>query len=266
MSRAWQELDVDAGGVRLHVRRLAAGTTGSTQSMPMVLLHGLGVSGAVWQSFARRLAPPWPVIAPDLRGHGRSAHPPSGTVHGYDPTAYAGDVGELMRALGVHQAPLVGHSLGALVALTLAAATPERVPALVLLDPPLDASLPNPDVEQVYRLRHAPPGELEAYLSTPTLAPLFRQATDEAFAALLAAPPGAPWAWAVAPAIRAPILLVQADPAHGGLLHDHVAREFVDHLPNGSLLSIAGAPHAVHASHPAQLAEALLTFLAPWQV
>ena len=41
---------------------------------------------------------------------------------------------------------------------------PDLVTWLVLLDPPLDRELHNPEIESVSRLRHAPPGELEAYL------------------------------------------------------------------------------------------------------
>ncbi len=251
---SWRELDVDAGGVRLHLRRLDAPTDGP----PLVLLHGLGVSGAVWQSFGRRLAPPFTILAPDLRGHGRSEHPPTG----YQPADYARDVDALLAALPIASACLAGHSLGALVALAMAAWHAPRVRALVLIDPPLDPARPPRDVETVYRLRHAPPGELERFLSFPLLAPLFRQASDAPFEAMLAAPPGAPWAWEAAPAIQAPVLLVQADPERDGVLGDQAAGDFLARLPHGRRLKLAGAAHAVHASHPAPLAAAMREFLA----
>jgi pimeloyl-ACP methyl ester carboxylesterase len=258
----WHELDVAAGGVRLHVRRL------EMMAPPLLLLHGLGVSGAVWQAFARRLAPHWSAIAPDLRGHGSSDRPP----HGYEPVDYARDVAALLTAVGVEQAPAVGHSLGALVALALASLEPERLPALVLLDPPLDPRREHPDVPAVYRLRHAPAGELERFLArngTPALvarsmAALFRQAADAAFEAHLAAPRGAPWAWQAAERIRQPVLLLQADPAHGGVLGDVAAQAFVARLPQGRLVKLPGAPHALHASHPAQVARAIVAFLQPF--
>ncbi|MGH2371521.1 MAG: alpha/beta fold hydrolase [Chloroflexota bacterium] len=259
MPSPWHEQDDDTGGVRLHVRQLAG------DGPPLILLHGLGVSGAVWQAFARRLVPAWSPIAPDLRGHGQSGQP----QNGYAAADYASDIVSLMDVLRVPQAPVVGHSLGALVALALAAAAPERVPTLALLDPPLDAGRRNPDVEPVYRLRHAPPGELETYLargsSSPlvarALAPLYRQAADAAFEAHLREVPGAPWAWEVAPSIGAPVLVLQADPALDGVLGDEAARDFVARLPQGRRLKLPGARHAVHASHPAQTAEAILRFL-----
>jgi pimeloyl-ACP methyl ester carboxylesterase len=167
---------------------------------------------------------------------------------------------------------VVGQSLGALVALALARRVPERVPALVLVDPPLDAGRPNPDVEVVYRLRHAPPGELERYLleqagNAPAvaraLAGVFRQAADGPFQAQLADERGAPWAWEVAPHLRQRVLVAQADPAAGGLLGDAAAGAFVARLPAGTLHRFPGATHAIHASQPAPLAAAIRAFLSP---
>src|SRR3954454_4741957 len=157
----WQEEIVPAGGVQLHVRRVV-----SPPAPPLLLLHGLGVAGSVWVSFARRLAPHYAAIAPDLRGHGASDQPPEG----YAPNAYARDLAALANALHLTALPVLGHSLGALVALALADRRPDLVSALVLVDPPLDASVSSHTVQAVYRLRHEPPGALEAYLaaSDPT--------------------------------------------------------------------------------------------------
>ncbi|HEV2121539.1 MAG TPA: alpha/beta hydrolase [Chloroflexota bacterium] len=251
MPVGWEERDVDCGGVRLHVRQ----QTG--EGRPIVLLHGVGVSGAVWQAFARRLQPGWRAIVPDLRGHAESDKP----LEGYAPLDYARDVAALVEALGIGDAPVIGHSLGALVALSLSAQMPPPISAAILLDPPLDEEIENPDIEEVYRLRHAPPGELEAYLSAPILAPIFRQASDAPFEALLARPRGAPDLWALAPDVTVPVLLIQADPAQGGVLGESAARSFVARLPKGRLVQITGAPHAVHASHRQQVAEICLRFL-----
>jgi pimeloyl-ACP methyl ester carboxylesterase len=211
----------------------------------------------VWQAFARRLNPPWQCAAPDLRGHGDSEKPPAG----YEPQDYARDIARLINSLGSGAVHVIGHSLGALVALALAAHHPDTVSAAVLLDPPLDASIENPDVAEVYRLRTAPPGELETYLTVPALAPIFRRAADAAFETYLRSPRGAPWAWNVAPRLELPILLVRADPAAGGVLGDQAAQDFVARLPRGELVKIEGAAHALHASHPARVAELVLDLL-----
>lgn len=256
----WAEEDVPCGPVRLHVRRVV-----EPAAAPILLLHGLGVGGAVWQAFGRRLSPAFAAVAPDLRGHGQSDKPPGG----YSPQELAHDVALLAQATG-GGAPLavVGHSLGALVALALAAEHPATVSHLALIDPPLDPDRRNPDVPIVARLRHASAGALEAYLlaSNPgsgealaaALAVHFRQAADGPFDALLGAEPGHPWAWRAAASIPVPVLLVRGDPAHGGLLGLEAAERFTARLPHGTLLSIPGAGHSVHATHAAPLAHALL--------
>lgn len=77
--------------------------------------------------FARRHR----VICMDLRGHGESDKP----VGRYPITDYADDVACLLEHLGIDQAVVIGHSMGGTVALQLAATCPERVAALVMVDP-----------------------------------------------------------------------------------------------------------------------------------
>jgi pimeloyl-ACP methyl ester carboxylesterase len=177
----------------------------------------------------------------------------------------------MFEALGIGQAPVLGHSLGSLVALALADGRPDLVSALVLVDPPVDPERHNPDVENVFRLRREPPARLEEYLlaANPgggrllaaTLARLFRQAADAAFAEMLAAQPGHPDAWVWAGRARQPALVVQADPRNGGVLGDAAAQAFAERLPRGQLLKIPRAAHAIHASHPKELADATTRFL-----
>jgi pimeloyl-ACP methyl ester carboxylesterase len=265
----WQEQLAPGRGIQLHVRRVV-----DPPAPPILLLHGLGVGGAVWQAFARRLSPHLAAIAPDLRGHGQSDAPP----FGYAPRDYAADLAELIEDMVEPPLPVVGHSLGALAGLALAEQRPDLVNKLVLLDPPLDSDLPNGEVPSVYRLRHAPPGELEAYLLSRDpgggqmlagiLSNLFRQASDAAFEALLEpddrlgrSPRAGLSALEQAARIEQPTLVIQADPTHGGVLGDTAAQHFVERLQHGQLLKIDGATHALHASHPAEVAAAILDFV-----
>jgi pimeloyl-ACP methyl ester carboxylesterase len=238
--------------VQLHVRRVV-----EPEAPPVLLLHGLGVGGAVWQAFARRLLPHLAAVAPDLRGHGQSDAPPAG----YAAVDYAADLLELIADLQLPTPlPVIGHSLGALVALELGELAPGIVSWLALLDPPLDPALRNSEVPTVYELRHAPLGELEEYLLSrnpaggqllaQSLAALFRQASDGAFEAMLERREHRP------PHVGVPWLVVQADPENGGILGDAAAAA----LGATRLTKIQAGSHAVHASHPAEVAEAILRF------
>jgi pimeloyl-ACP methyl ester carboxylesterase len=80
----------------------------------LLLVHGLGVNGAVWQGVVDRLAD-WPgrILVPDLRGHGASPH-----CRHYGIGEHAADLAEsLERGEPIH---VVGHSLGGAVAIVLA--------------------------------------------------------------------------------------------------------------------------------------------------
>ncbi len=94
-----------------------------------VLLHGAGMDHTVWSLQTRYLAHHGrSVLAVDLPGHGRSGGEPLDSV-----AALADWVAALLDAAGVAQAALIGHSMGALVALDAAARHPDRVESVVLL-------------------------------------------------------------------------------------------------------------------------------------
>jgi len=84
----------------------------------LVLLHGLGATREVWQPMLATADIHWngSWIAPDLRGHGRSAHAQS-----YALGQHAADVSELVLGSGVwNEIVVVGHSMGGAIALALA--------------------------------------------------------------------------------------------------------------------------------------------------
>ncbi len=102
---------------------------------PLVLLHGYPQTSAMWHAVAPILARTYQVICPDLRGYGRSLKPQTDATHSpYSKRAMAGDVLEVMNALG-HDRFLIGaHDRGGRVAHRLAADHPDRVIALSTLD------------------------------------------------------------------------------------------------------------------------------------
>lgn len=119
------ELEVDG-------KRVFAATGGRDPdpALPaLIFLHGAGMDHTVWQLQARYFAHHGHgVLAIDLPGHGRSAGPPLDGIE-----ALAGWTGGVMDAARLARATLVGHSMGALVALETAARLPDRVTAIALL-------------------------------------------------------------------------------------------------------------------------------------
>ncbi|WP_271582970.1 alpha/beta fold hydrolase [Bradyrhizobium sp. CCBAU 45389] len=96
-----------------------------------ILLHGFGEGGYVWYDFAPRLPKKYRAIIIDFRGHGDSDEDPTGN-YGVGP--YSTDVLDLIQKYKLGNVSLVGHSLGAAVALQVAAAVPHLVTDLVLVD------------------------------------------------------------------------------------------------------------------------------------
>jgi pimeloyl-ACP methyl ester carboxylesterase len=99
---------------------------------PVVAIHGLGASKASFLATVAALAPRFRVIAIDLPGFGDSDKPVGAP---YDARYFAGAVVELLDALGIDRAHLIGNSLGGRVALEAGLRAPERVRRLALLAP-----------------------------------------------------------------------------------------------------------------------------------
>jgi lipase len=110
--------------------RLHLHAWGPADGRPVLVIHGVTNTGARYRRLAEEELPGLRVLAPDLRGHGRSPWDP--------PWSVAQHVEDLVGTLddaGAARAAVVGHSFGGLIALALAAAHPDRVGALALVDP-----------------------------------------------------------------------------------------------------------------------------------
>ena len=108
--------------------------TWGPDSGPMaLLLHGWLDQGAAWQRVAWRLARAgWFVVAPDHRGHGRSAPAPAGSSYHF--TEYVVDLDHLVAWTGRPVAALIGHSMGGTIASLYAGLRPEVPGHVVLLE------------------------------------------------------------------------------------------------------------------------------------
>ena len=95
-------------GGRIHVVEHGSGP-------PVVLVHGVTLSCAIWAPILRLLSASHRVLAVDLRGHGASTAGEAGMAF----TRQADDLVEVLSALDVHEAVLVGHSMGGMISQVL---------------------------------------------------------------------------------------------------------------------------------------------------
>jgi 3-oxoadipate enol-lactonase len=130
---------VDGSTQRIAYRR-------SGEGPPVVLLHPLALSGAIWGPFAETLSERFDVVAPDARGCGESGwdRKPFGI------TDLADDVAALLDGLDLTAAAFVGLSMGGSTALAFAGRHPERVTRLTLAD---TTAWYGPDAPQTWEQR-----------------------------------------------------------------------------------------------------------------
>jgi pimeloyl-ACP methyl ester carboxylesterase len=143
----WTHREVTANGARFHLAE-----AGPADGPLVLLLHGFPEFWWSWRFQLEALAAAgYRAVAPDLRGYGASDKPP----RGYDAYTLSSDVAGMIRALGGHDAVLVGHDWGGLLAWTTATLQPRLVRRLAVL------GMPHP-----LRLRQAlltdPRGQLRA--------------------------------------------------------------------------------------------------------
>ncbi|WP_081685819.1 alpha/beta fold hydrolase [Candidatus Solirubrobacter pratensis] len=123
--------DVPVAGGALTVAR--AGQPPDTAQAVVLALHGMTGTHMIYRTVARELCDDERgicVLAPDLRGRGRSAHLPE--PHGM--AAHVADLVAVLDHVGVETAVLVGHSMGCNVVARFAADHPARTAAVILLD------------------------------------------------------------------------------------------------------------------------------------
>ena len=150
--------------------RLRLVESGESQAPPVLLVHGFGASAYQWRFTLPVLAAAgFHAIAPDLPGHGFSQLTfPNGE---YTRDRYAHRLWQLLDALGVTSAPVIGHSMGGAIAAEMAWQHPERISRLALLSPAGFGSAP----ERMRLLKYMP----------DRLAPLARLLASRAAATLV---------------------------------------------------------------------------------
>jgi pimeloyl-ACP methyl ester carboxylesterase len=236
---------VEVSGLRMHVRE---GGTGD----PVLLLHGLGVSGRYFMPLAHVLAERRHVIVPDLPGWGRSERP----VHPLDVGDAADVLAELLGRSGRADLPIVANSLGCQVALMLAQRRPDLIGPLVLLGPTVD---PRYRSWWIHAVRLA----LDATREPPALWRIligdyarmgFRRLAATARAALGDRPEDR------LSELRLPVLVVRGE--RDAMATPEWASACASLAPRGSFATVGEAAHAAHFSHPLAVARLVESFLA----
>ena len=141
----YDAFDVDVTGGTLHVGRWNAGA-----DRVLLAAHGLTGSHMNFEALAAQLGNDYTVIAPDLRGRGRS----NNITGPFGMAAHADDVRAVLDHAGIERATVLGHSMGGFVAAVTADRHPDRVTNLVFVDGgvPLDLPLPTDvPIEEVVR-------------------------------------------------------------------------------------------------------------------
>lgn len=223
---------VESEPVRLAYRVVDAGPAEAT---PMVLLHGGGGDSTTYDSLAPAFAARRRVYLPDLRGMGRSDR-----VGPYSLRIMRDDISRFLDDQGLDRAILLGHSLGAFVAMLATQSAPDRVSALVLEEcpPPVPLNLPVPT-------------------DVPDTAPYYDRAIRPFVLAELNAPD--PLWWEALAGLSVPTLVLSGGPT--SFLPQETVARFAARLPAGQLVTIA-AGHHIHANDPAAFTDAVETFLA----
>ncbi len=242
----------DAGAVTLNYAE------GPSSGPPLVLLHG---TSARWQNFLPvipALGWRWHLYAPDFRGHGRS-----GRGGAYRLADYAQDTARFLREVVREPAVLLGWSLGATVAVQIAAEMPEAVWGIMLGDPAfpnLPAVLPGGGIhavcdalrdllraghtrdELIAALARTQPGTNAAALRASATA--YLQLDPDVFTGFI---DGRVWDGydhdALLARIGCPAMLLQADPTAGGIIPDTMADHAAALLADCALVRLPGVGH-----------------------
>jgi pimeloyl-ACP methyl ester carboxylesterase len=237
----WMTLDGDRWFARL-------APEGEPGLPPVVMVHGLVVSGAYFRPVAKELDRRYRLYVPDLPGYGRSNSRRILTL-----PQLADRLATWMDVHGLGASVLVGNSMGCQVLTLLAIARPDLVAGLVLVAPTMDPAVQGPirvmarGVLDIPRERQSlwtiwMPDLLRA---GPRLAltMLGRSIADDQLARL--------------PEVRPPALLVggERDP----IVPAAWVRDMAERMPQARALVLPGSPHAMNYSSPRDLARAIDT-------
>ena len=139
----FQVKTIPTNGTQIHVRVGGKGPA-------VILIHGFGDTGDMWDKLGAELARDHTVVVPDLRGMGLSARPESG----YDKWTQAADMRGVLQTLGIEKAVVVGHDIGTMVAYAYAARYRDLTEKLIVMDAPVPGVPPWDEIVRSPQLWH----------------------------------------------------------------------------------------------------------------
>jgi 2-hydroxy-6-oxonona-2,4-dienedioate hydrolase len=226
----------------------------------LVLVHGLGMSAAYLRPLIRRLAARYRVHAPDLAGSGRSDRP-TGPIGVLD---WSDMLMDWMTAAGIGRAALVGHSLGSVVAGYLAVEHPERADCLVMVSPSPDPD--RPSVRQQFGSLVWDGLQEPAAMVLLSLRDYWRygpvrlvRTLRDAIRTILSEVQAAPPDVGRLRQLRQPTLVVYGE--RDRVVTLRWSRRLSRMLPNGRLVVMSDATHAMNYGAPDALADTIEPFL-----
>jgi len=240
---------------------------------PVVLVHGLGMTRAMWDRQWPALAGRFRAVRYDLLGHGESDKPRDG----YSLARFADQIADLLGGLGIERAALAGFSLGGMIVRAFALAYPERVAALAILNSAHDRTEEERDailkrVEQA--ARDGPQATVDGALArwfTPGYGASHPEVLERVRRWILANDPAvypliyrvlaegdAELAEAVA-AIRSPTLVMTGGEDHGN--SPDMARRMAETIPGARCEIVPGLRHMGLYENPEAFNGPLLDFL-----
>lgn len=237
----------------------------------VVFIHGGEQDHGAWALQSRYFAyHGCNALAPDLPGHGRSRGPALVTI-----AALAGWIVSAVDAAGIKQAAIVGHSMGSLVALELAASEPSRVTKIVLLgtSAPMPVAQPLLDAAQAddpaaLDMMNIWSHSARAQIGGNTAPGLWmlgmnrrlmeRQAPGVLYADFKACIDYTQGADAAA-LIKCPALVIIG--SRDRMTPPRATHEFVKHIPRARTVTLEGGGHALMAEQPDAVLDTLIEFL-----
>lgn len=269
----WKSDIVDLDGVK--IRYLDNGGTGPV----LICLHGTSMTAHAWGHLGASLKDEFRVIAVDMRGHGASDRPNST----YTIAELAGDIAKLAEKLDLKGITLLGSSVGNQVAVSFAAANPDRVAGMILSDPSFfvaDAEIVKYLRSHHTRRRNYPTRtEAEAFArGLPQRAGLSDQMHRLAMQGDFRQEADGSWSWAYdllaitklffnlstdqsadIAAIKVPVLVLNAD--RSNVLSGNQAEELTRAFPNARLEVVSNSNHTIWGDQPVHLANTAGAFL-----